>query len=139
MLLCGLGAYIAMNILIKNTNAMAKAYNGGQKREADQIESVTEVPVRTVYQQNSYTEREITMLSMEQAQKQAASQMPPRGVLYFVQTQQSVTVDKDEFRIGKNAGMSDYVITNNSSVSRQHAVIQRRNGQFFVTDLGSTK
>lgn len=59
-------------------------------------------------------------------------------VLYFVQTQQSVTVDKDEFRIGKNAGMSDYVITNNSSVSRQHAVIQRRNGQFFVTDLGST-
>ena len=138
MLLCGLGAYIAMNILIKNTNAMAKAYNGGQKREADQIERVTEVPVRTVYQQNSYTEREITMLSMEQAQKQAASQMPPRGVLYFVQTQQSVTVDKDEFRIGKNAGMSDYVITNNSSVSRQHAVIQRRNGQFFVTDLGST-
>jgi pSer/pThr/pTyr-binding forkhead associated (FHA) protein len=59
-------------------------------------------------------------------------------VLYFVQTQQSVIVDKDEFRIGKNAGMSDYVITNNSSVSRQHAVIQRRNGQFFVTDLGST-
>ena len=40
MLLCGLGAYIAMNILIKNTNAMAKAYNGGQKREPDQIESV---------------------------------------------------------------------------------------------------
>lgn len=138
MLLCGLGVYIAMNILIKNTNAMAKAYNGGQKREPNQIESVTEAPVRTVYQQNSYTERETTMLSMEQAQKQAASQMPPRGVLYFVQTQQSVTVDKDEFRIGKNAGMSDYVITNNSSVSRQHAVIQRRNGQFFVTDLGST-
>ena len=70
-----------MNILIKNTNAMAKAYNGGQKREPDQIESVTEVPVRTVYQQNSYTERETTMLSMEQAQKQAASQMPPRRVL----------------------------------------------------------
>lgn len=28
MLLCGIGAFIAMNILIKNTNAMAKAYNG---------------------------------------------------------------------------------------------------------------
>ena len=35
-------------------------------------------------------------------------------------------------------GMVDYVISNDTSVSRQHAVIQRKNGQFFVTDLGST-
>ena len=30
------------------------------------------------------------------------------------------------------------MISNATSVSLQHAVIQRKNGQFFVTDLGST-
>ena len=38
MLLCGIGAFIAMNILIKNTNAMAKAYNGhGGNRDSGKI------------------------------------------------------------------------------------------------------
>ena len=31
-----------------------------------------------------------------------------------------------------------WTMCNDTSVSRQHAVIQRKNGQFFVTDLGST-
>ena len=171
MLLCGIGAFIAMNILIKNTNAMAKAYNGHGGNRPDggtqppkspqpsmNGQNFQQIPQKSyneggwtspqdqgfrqnqkpMSQQNNYAESETTVLSMDQNSSQAASQMPPKGLLYFVQTQQSVTIEKDEFKIGKNAGMVDYVISNDTSVSRQHAVIQRKNGQFFVTDLGST-
>lgn len=163
MLLCGIGAYIAMNILIQNTNAMAKAYNGhtnpngpgpvGGQQPAPKVQAAISgqktswIPQKQEAQENSalpqntgfqatpsvgYTESETTVLNMGQTVTQ------PRGILYFVGTQESVTIDKDEFRIGKNGEMSDYVIRNNTSVSRQHAVIQRSNGQFYVTDLGST-
>ena len=113
-----------------------KSYNeGGWTSPQDQGFRQNQKPMS---QQNNYAESETTVLSMDQNSSQAASQMPPKGLLYFVQTQQSVTIEKDEFKIGKNAGMVDYVISNDTSVSRQHAVIQRKNGQFFVTDLGST-
>ena len=171
MLLCGIGAFIAMNILIKNTNAMAKAYNGHGGNRPDggtqppkspqpamNGQNFQQIPQKSyneggwtspqnqgfrqnqkpMSQKNNYAESETTVLSMDQNSSQATSQMSPKGLLYFVQTQQSVTIEKDEFKIGKNAGMVDYVIGNDTSVSRQHAVIQRRNGQFFVTDLGST-
>lgn len=32
ILLCGIGPYIAMHIIIKNTNALATAYNNGMRR-----------------------------------------------------------------------------------------------------------
>ena len=162
-LLCGVGAFIAMNILIKNMNEMARVYNsrsgavgsrpnGGEQSAAmeqehyqipqqnqypmQQIPQQNQYQAQQMYQQSSYAEKDTTVLSMNQMQVQQVSQQ--KAILYFVHTQQSITIDKDEFKIGKNPSMSDYVINNNTSVSRQHAVIQRRNGQFYVTDLEST-
>lgn len=160
MLLCGIGAYVAMHILIKNTNAMAKAYNAKTDfnssrlnreqpqqtkfeqteygQNVQQIQSVQNQRIENprMYQ-DSYTESETTVLSMKKMTEQGENTQP-KGILYFVQNQQSITIEKDEFRIGKKQEISDYVITNDSSVSRQHAVIQRRNGKFYITDLDST-
>lgn len=170
MLLCGIGAFVAMHILIKNTNEMARAYNSrsgsndtglneeqqpkkilqssmnrqndyqippvqAHRTEGNQNQaSLMHNSNASDFQQDSYTESETTVLSLHPMQ----SQTPPKAILYFVQTQQSITIDQDEFKVGKNPGMSDYVISNSVSVSRQHAVIQRRNAQFYLTDLGST-
>ncbi len=49
-----------------------------------------------------------------------------------------VTISSDTFRIGKDSAHSDYCVTGNKTISRQHAVIRRRNGEFFFIDNGST-
>ena len=153
-LLCGIGSFVAVHILIKNTNAMARAYNGQngyaqpvnaateavglQQRKSSPAPQISSAPATkqefsaTAQSIGGYCDNQTTILSQNTMPKEN------RGILYFVHTQQSVTIDRDEFRIGKNAGMVDYVIANDSSVSRQHAVIIRRNGQFFLSDLGST-
>ncbi|MBQ9898737.1 MAG: FHA domain-containing protein [Ruminococcus sp.] len=49
-----------------------------------------------------------------------------------------VTISSDTFRIGKDSTHSDYCVAGNKTISRQHAVIKRRNGEFYFIDNGST-
>ena len=151
-LLCGVGGFVALHILITNMNALAKAYNkqnGYSQSENNTSGSVSEpsnnnaqrvssmqippVNKRTNSAAGYYGDDEQTTLLSQNVMEQTV-----RGILYFVHNQQSVTVDQDEFRIGKKADLVDYAINNSTSVSRQHAMITRRRGQFFLTDLGST-
>ena len=46
-------------------------------------------------------------------------------------------VETDRFVIGRVSGQSDLAIID-ANVSRQHCAIERRDGEFFVKDLGST-
>lgn len=57
--------------------------------------------------------------------------------LYRVSTQETITLNKSVFRLGKGSS-SDYVITQNSAVSRIHADIVTRGYRYFIKDLGST-
>ena len=151
-LLCGVGGFVALHILITNMNALAKAYNkqnGYSQSENNTSGSVSEpsnnnaqrvssmqippVNKRTNSAAGYYGDDEQTTLLSQNVMEQTV-----RGILYFVHNQQSVTVDQDEVRIGKKADLVDYAINNSTSVSRQHAMITRRRGQFFLTDLGST-
>lgn len=50
---------------------------------------------------------------------------------------QTVTVDKDQFVIGRGSKYSDFVIKD-PNVSRRHAVVVRRGGLWYLQDLGST-
>ncbi|MDB4943951.1 MAG: domain containing protein [Labilithrix sp.] len=49
----------------------------------------------------------------------------------------SVTVDRAPFVIGRSPGAADFVI-DDGAVSRRHAVIERTESGWVVTDLGST-
>lgn len=156
LLLCGFGALVGIHILIKNTNEMAKAYNRLQNGQtpytpdnqptANASQTAWQQPVQAqpvqqnfnqpaqntgVQQESGYCSDETVLLNPQQTQR-------GQGILYFVTTRQTVTIDKDEFKLGKNAASVDYVIPNDTSISRQHAVIHRQNGQFFITDLSST-
>ena len=59
------------------------------------------------------------------------------GTLVLVFNQQPIAITKDQFIIGRKHAGSDLVIKD-GNISRQHAAIVRRNGAYYLKDLGST-
>ena len=51
---------------------------------------------------------------------------------------EKILLDKPIFRIGKERSYVDYCISGNPTISRSHADIIGRNGQFFIVDNNST-
>ena len=68
--------------------------------------------------------------------------MPP-GVgaagptLFLIYNGQRYPVTKDQFIIGRGSKTSDLPIKD-GNISRKHAAVIRRNGTFYIKDLGST-
>lgn len=61
-----------------------------------------------------------------------------RASLTRVKTNEKVDITKQLFRVGKERNKVDYCVTNNNAVSRIHADIVYKNGQYFVIDNNST-
>lgn len=135
--LCGIGIFVAIHILIKNTNALAKAYNGSASGRGSGNGPDTQTRVQGP-DGGAKGEGPIRYCDAETTALPGIPGQPVRGILYFVDTQETVAIDKEEFKIGKNNASVDYAIAHSTSVSRQHAAISRRNGQFTIVDLGST-
>ncbi len=62
---------------------------------------------------------------------------PGDPVLYLIFNNQRIPIDKDQFIIGRGSKTSDLAIKD-GNISRKHAAIIRRNGTFYIKDLGST-
>jgi hypothetical protein len=58
-------------------------------------------------------------------------------ILYLVFNNQRIPIDKDQFIIGRGSKSSDLAIKD-GNISRKHAAVIRRNGMFYIKDLGST-
>lgn len=58
--------------------------------------------------------------------------------LIRLDTMREIPIPNVIFRIGKNVGDIDYVIENNTSISRHHADIMRKGNEFFILDNNST-
>lgn len=65
---------------------------------------------------------------------EAPSQAP---TLYLIFNNQRIPVDKDQFIIGRGSKTSDLAIKD-GNISRKHSAIIRRNGTYYIKDLGST-
>jgi hypothetical protein len=64
--------------------------------------------------------------------------MPAGGpTLFLVYNGQRYPVTKDQFIIGRGSKTSDLAIKD-GNISRKHAAVIRRNGTFYIKDLGST-
>ena len=83
---------------------------------------------------------------MQQQQPQQMQQPPPppqpmggaaTGPLYAVYNGQRCPVTKDRFIIGRGKQSSDLTIKD-PNVSRQHAMVEYLNGQYYMVDMGST-
>jgi pSer/pThr/pTyr-binding forkhead associated (FHA) protein len=57
--------------------------------------------------------------------------------LYLIFGNQRYVVDKDQFIIGRGTKSSDLPIRD-GNISRKHAAVIRRNGEYYIKDLGST-
>lgn len=61
----------------------------------------------------------------------------PTVRLVRVKNNSVIVIDRAQFRIGRDPGVSDYIITDNTAVGRQHADIIQHDGACFVVDLNS--
>ncbi len=62
---------------------------------------------------------------------------PASAPLYVIFENKKYLVDKEQFIIGRGSKSSDLAIRD-GNVSRKHAAVIRRNGSYFMKDLGST-
>jgi hypothetical protein len=57
--------------------------------------------------------------------------------LFLVFNNQRIAIDKEQFIIGRGSKTSDLPIKD-GNISRKHAAVIRRNGMYYIKDLGST-
>lgn len=62
----------------------------------------------------------------------------PVAHLVRVKTGEKVAINKPAFRIGKEKSYVDYFISDNTAISRSHADIIMKGGNYYVVDLNST-
>jgi hypothetical protein len=62
---------------------------------------------------------------------------PPGQTLFLVFNSQKIAIEKDQFIIGRGSKTSDLAIKD-GNISRKHAAVIRRNGTYYIKDLGST-
>ena len=62
----------------------------------------------------------------------------PSAILRRVKTGETISVNKQTFTIGKERRRVDYCISDNTSISRAHAQIICKGGEYYVVDQGST-
>jgi pSer/pThr/pTyr-binding forkhead associated (FHA) protein len=65
------------------------------------------------------------------------SEPSPDQTLFLVFNSQKYSIDKDQFIIGRGSKTSDLAIKD-GNISRKHAAVIRRNGAYYIKDLGST-
>lgn len=70
----------------------------------------------------------------------AQSNVPQTITPYLIRTknQERILLDKPVFRIGKERSYVDYFIGDNTAISRSHANIILRDGEYYVVDTNST-
>jgi hypothetical protein len=83
------------------------------------------------------------MASQQPATNHQPPGMPPPAMgtggptLFLIYNGQRYPVTKDQFIIGRGSKTSDLAIKD-GNISRKHAAVIRRNGTFYIKDLGST-
>src|SRR5262249_18341884 len=75
--------------------------------------------------------------STSSSPKPASDAVAPANALFLIFNNQRISIDKDQFIIGRGSKTSDLAIKD-GNISRKHAAIIRRNGTFYIKDLGST-
>ena len=58
--------------------------------------------------------------------------------LLRVKNNERIPINKPSFRIGKERSFVDYFIADNTAISRSHANILNRDGEYYIVDTNST-
>jgi pSer/pThr/pTyr-binding forkhead associated (FHA) protein len=68
----------------------------------------------------------------------AAAETQVKPYLVRTKNNERIQLNKPVFRIGKEKSYVDYFIGDNTAISRSHANIISRDGEYFVVDTNST-
>lgn len=113
------------------------------------MEQKAAAPVSQMYQMPNIQEEqpvgfgETTVLSnvgIGETTVLGETQMTAKPMPYLIRTKnnEKIILDKPVFRIGKEKSFVDYFIRDNSAISRSHAHIITRDGEYFIQDTNST-
>ncbi len=78
------------------------------------------------------------LLDEEEGSPQSRRNVRSRAILVRQSTGESIQINKFVFKLGKDKNIADYPISNNSTVSRNHADVITRGNSFYIIDNGST-
>ncbi len=62
----------------------------------------------------------------------------PKAFLTMADGTKEIPIDTDPFVIGKDPSKTDYAISDDPTVSRIHAQIRKKDGEYYLADLNST-
>jgi hypothetical protein len=85
----------------------------------------------------SRTTGSVSALAEEESLEEPEPLPPSSPPLYLVFQNQKYLIDKEQFIIGRGSKTSDLPIRD-GNISRKHAAVIRKNGGYFIKDLGST-
>ena len=93
---------------------------------------------RRTVQQPGYREPSVSPRRPPSGGRPPQPEVPQQApTLYLIFNNQRIAVDKDQFIIGRGSKTSDLAIKD-GNISRKHSAIIRRNGTYYIKDLGST-
>lgn len=84
------------------------------------------------------SEKEDTMIDNAKEKDTAATLPKVNPYLIRVNTDERIMINKQVFKIGKSGMSADYTITGNGAISRIHAIITCKDGNYFIKDNKST-
>lgn len=107
------------------------------------VSQMYQQPVMQVPPQSSMNFGETTVLSSAGVGETTVLGATPTAMEmnpYLIRTKNNerIILDKPNFRIGKEKSFVDYFIGDNTAISRSHANIITRDGEYFVMDTNST-
>lgn len=107
------------------------------------VSQLYQTPAMPVQPQSPVNFGETTVLSnagIGETTVLGASPMAMEITPYLIRTKNNerIMLDKPVFRIGKEKSFVDYFIGDNTAISRSHANIITRDGEYFVQDTNST-
>lgn len=95
---------------------------------AEDSEEAEEVGATTLLDMDSDYDAEGTTLLCEEVYP----------YLIRLKTDERIEINKPIFKIGKDRYNADYYVADNSAVSRHHADIVNKDGEYYIIDVGST-
>lgn len=80
---------------------------------------------------------ETTVLGQGSDETTVLSATQAYGTLTREKTGEKISINRDNFKIGRERSRVDYCISDNTAVGRHHATIVSRNGEMFIVDQNS--
>lgn len=118
----------------RNENTSQGQKNCGQERNSAGREMSDPVYERLQREGAEYRSTEC----IYEPEKGAVCQAQRQPYLIRLRNNQRISVSNIEFVLGRHPDFADYVVTNNNTVGRRHAVIRNHGGQFWIYDLDSS-